>query len=150
MPKGVPNNRRPDSIPKHNARGAGRKRINLDWDLIDKYLIAGASGVQIAAVLNVHPQTLYFNCIKDKNCDFTNYSFDKRQLGNAYLHQMQFKKAMEGNIVMLMRLGEHRLGQCTKIEQKTEVNAQIKQKVIMELPDNGRRNKDQASNRSTN
>ena len=37
----------------------GRKKLKIDWDRVDKSLIAGSNGVQVAAMLGVHPETLY-------------------------------------------------------------------------------------------
>lgn len=139
MPSGIPKNGPSHPQRKKKLPHTGREEIPIDWDIVDKFLIMGCSGVQIAAYLDIHPDTLYHRCINKFGKAFSHYSYEKREKGNAILHSKQWSKAMEGNITMLLRLGEDRLGQAAKVEQKTEFNACIKQKTILELPDNDRR-----------
>jgi len=89
----------------------GRPPATIDWKLVDKLLVGGANGVQIAGHLGIHPETLYRRCESDNNVGFTEYSQAKSSSGEALLHLAQFNKAMKGDSGMLKHLGEFRLGQ---------------------------------------
>lgn len=52
-----------------------------------------------------------------------------RENGRMSLKRMQFTKAMEGNITMLIWLGKQLLGQTDKVEQRTELSATANVKV---------------------
>jgi IS30 family transposase len=95
--------------------------------------MAGCSGQQIAAVLGVHPQTLYDGCKREKEIDFSNYSLEKKEKGDAALLGKQFEKALKGDNTQLVWLGKNRLRQTDKLEQR--VNHQTGVKIY--LPDNG-------------
>jgi len=85
---------------------------NIDWDVIDNMLIAGCNGVQCAAAVGVHPETLYYRCQDEKNTVFTVYAQEKRAHGDGLLHAAQFQKAYKDkNPTMLIWLGKQRLQQ---------------------------------------
>ena len=96
---------------KASARKAGRPKAKINWTLVDRLLVAGASGTSIAARLGIHPNTLYETCKEVHNCDFSDYSQKKRQVGDDMILSKQFDTAMEGNVPMLIFLGKARLGQ---------------------------------------
>lgn len=89
----------------------GRPQIPIDWEIADNCLIAGSNGVQTAAALGVHEDTLYARCVSEKKMSFTAYSAKKKQKGNSALHAKQFQVAIGGNVSMLIWLGKQRLGQ---------------------------------------
>jgi hypothetical protein len=97
----------------------GRKKINIDWNEVDKMLEAGCTGTEIAAALGMHPETLYGRCEQDNNIGFSDYSAQKRASGDRLLKVRQFAAAMAGNNVMLIWLGKQRLNQTEKQEIKT-------------------------------
>lgn len=90
---------------------AGRPKIKIDWKEVDKYLICGCSGAQVAASLGICDDTLFKRCIEEKKMNFSDYSAKKRQKGNALLHATQFQVARSGNTSMLIWLGKQRLEQ---------------------------------------
>jgi hypothetical protein len=132
MPKGILKNTK---LPKR----PGRKFIPIDWTRVEAMLIHGCSGVHIAATLSIDTDTLYDACKRENKVDWSAYSVEKRAKGDAGLHAAQYKKALSGNTQMLQHLGEHRLGQVKRIEQKIETNQVVTQRRVLELPDNGRR-----------
>jgi hypothetical protein len=95
---------------------SGRKKIKIDWDIVDKSLRAGANGVQVAAKLGIHFNTLSLKCKEEQNCDFSDYLLQKRQEGNEILLQKQFELACDGDKMMLIWLGKNRLEQSDKKE----------------------------------
>ena len=90
---------------------AGRNTITVDWDEVDRYLVGGSNGVQIAAMLGICNDTLFRRCEEDHKMTFSDYAAKKRAKGDSYLHNAQFKAAMKGNTSMLIWLGKQRLGQ---------------------------------------
>lgn len=95
-----------------NPPGMGRPRAKIDWDKVDQWLIAGATGTQIAASLGTHPDTLYLNCERDHKMTFSAYSHEKRSIGDRLIHAAQFELAVKNkNATMLIWLGKQRCGQ---------------------------------------
>lgn len=106
--------------PKKKKSNAGRKKVVINWSKVDRSLIAGANGVQVAAMLGVHPDTLYNKCKETKKMDFSAYMQQKRQQGNQKLYEMQYKLAESGDRGMLIWLGKNRLDQSDKKEIKQQ------------------------------
>lgn len=92
----------------------GRKRINIDWKKVDKMLEAGCNGVEVAAALGVHYDTIVKRCKLDHKMDFSEYMRQKRSSGDNLLRMAQFKNAMAGNVSMQIWLGKNRLNQTDK------------------------------------
>jgi len=97
---------------------AGRKKISIDWDKVDNYLMSGSNGVQVAAMIGIHYNTLVNKCKEEKKCDFSDYLQQKKEKGNNLLKAMQYKLAMNGDRGMLIWLGKNRLDQSDKKEIK--------------------------------
>lgn len=133
MPKGIPKTH----VPKERTTGRHFKVIN--WDLVDRLLMSGCTGRQIAAYLDVHRHTLYTACEREKGITFADYLLEKQEKGNAQLLGKQFELAMRGDRAMLIWLGKNRCLQTDKIEQKVSGTQEIIHKKILCLPDNGRR-----------
>jgi hypothetical protein len=106
--------------PKKKKSNAGRKKVEIDWKKVDRSLIAGSNGVQVAAMLGVHPDTLYNKCKEVKKMDFSAYQQQKRQEGNDILLGLQYELAKKGDRGMLIWLGKNRLDQSDKKEIKQE------------------------------
>lgn len=83
----------------------------INWELVDKLLIAGSLGTEIAAHFDMHPNTFYDRVHAKYNMGFTEYCQEKRSKGDSLLRAKQFEKAMDGNNIMLIWLGKNRLGQ---------------------------------------
>ena len=105
---------------KKKKSNAGRKKFVIDWKKVDNSLRAGSNGVQVAAMLGVHPETLYDRCQEDKKTNFSEYLQQKRQEGNDVLFGLQYKLAKEGDRGMLIWLGKNRLDQSDKKEIKQQ------------------------------
>jgi len=109
-----------DKKPKKKKSNAGRKKVVIDWERVDKSLRAGSNGVQCAAMLGVHPDTLYNKCKEVKKMDFSAYQQIKRQEGNDLLLTTQYDIAVAGDKAMLIWLGKNRLDQSDKKEIKQQ------------------------------
>lgn len=89
-------------------RGAPIK--TFDWGLVDAYLSAGCSGIQIAAKFDIHEDTLYARCKQDKKMLFSAYARSKKDLGLADLRLAYYDLALDGNASLLKDLGNEYLG----------------------------------------
>jgi len=103
----------------------GRPRAPIDWQKVDQALMAGCNGVQVAAKLGIHPETLYKSVQRDFKMGFSEYEAAKKAKGDALLCELQFDKAVKGDTTMQIWLGKQRLGQSDKRETKTELKASI-------------------------
>jgi hypothetical protein len=128
----MPRAKKKDPLP----RGYPAKYI--DWAMVDKLLIAGCTGTQVAARAGVSDDTLYLRCKKEKGKVFSAYRQEKISIGDGMLHATQFSLAMEKDRSMLIWLGKQRLNQKDKHEIRQDINHYSIQKSILELPDNGK------------
>lgn len=96
-------------LGSHKKRGAKRKSV--DWDIVNEYLQNGCSGKEVAATLGISDETLFKRCSEDLGMPFSALKQQKQAKGNSLLKNVQMKKALEGNIPMLIWLGKQRLGQ---------------------------------------
>lgn len=119
--------------PKITNRKACRPRIPINWEQVDKYLEAGANGVQIAAVLGMHVETFYDRCLLEKNTNFTNYRSEKLERGNSKLLGKQFKLALDGDRAMLIWLGKNRLNQSDRQRIDHTTNGKDISKIFLPL-----------------
>jgi len=105
-----------------------RPKKNIDWREVDKYLVAGATGTEVAAVLGIHAHTLYKRCEEDHKISFSDYLQQKREKGDSMIKLKQFEQAMEGDRGMLVWLGKNRLNQSDKKEIKHDASIKTEEK----------------------
>ncbi len=78
--------------------------------------MAGCSGVEIAAQIGVHENTLYQRCKSDLGVDFVAFKQEKQAAGESLLRKVQFDTAVKDkDRTMLVWLGKQRLGQKEKM-----------------------------------
>ena len=98
----------------------------IDWDFVGEYLMAGCSGVEVAAQLGIHENTLYQRCKSDLGIEFVAYKQEKQASGESLLRKVQFDAAIKDkDRAMLIWLGKQRLGQKEKGEQDIKVDGGI-------------------------
>lgn len=107
------------------SKPMGRKKLPIDWDVVDKCLMTGSSGIQTAAFLGINQDTLYDRCFAEKKISFSAYSLEQRQKGNSLLLGKQFQVAMGGNTTMLVWLGKQRLKQTDQPTDAQEFNGSL-------------------------
>ena len=105
--------------------------LPIDWKMVDALLQANCSGVQIAARLGVHADTLYAACQREKGSAFSAYSQQKREHGETLIHQKQFDIAMKGDKTMLIWLGKQRLGQKERSANENETLIKVLQTEVV-------------------
>ena len=84
---------------------AGRPRKSIDWDLVEKLSTIQCTTAEIARIIGVSESTL------DHNKKFVQIHKKGLDEGRMSLRRLQWKKANEGNVVMLIWLGKQYLGQ---------------------------------------
>jgi hypothetical protein len=103
------------------GRKKGDKLTEKDYETIEKMAAIFCTQEEIASILGIHPVVFE----KNKRAD---EAFRRgRENGKASLKKVQWQKAMEGNIVMLIWLGKQYLGQVDRpnAEVKVEENPKI-------------------------
>jgi len=120
-------------VVKTKAKKNENAKIPIDWKQVENLLMAGCSGVEIAASLGIHEDTLYNRCIKDLGYNsFSAFSAIFRQKGDSLLKAKQFESAVKDkNITMQIWLGKQRLGQIDKQYQEIDSNSTI----YIDIPD---------------
>jgi hypothetical protein len=107
--------------PKPLKRNSSRPQIKIDWKRADYLLKCGCPGTEVAAEFGMHPETFYDRCVLEKGIGFTEYQAKLKATGDAAIRAKQFEDALglskkKGNVPLLLRLGETRLGQNKHVE----------------------------------
>lgn len=119
---------------KERVHKGGRNKVNIDWNVVDNFLIAGLDGVQVAANIGISPETLTHRCEKEKGMNWSLYRQIKYEKGNGLIHVAQFDKAIkQKSSDMLKHLGYHRLNQIPRLN----INVESSTGVQIYLPSNG-------------
>lgn len=95
---------------------SGRPSAQLDWKKIDFLLESGNSGVQVAATIGIHANTLYERCAQEKKVPFNEYAQEKKAAGHGKILGKQYAKALQGDNSMLIWVGKQQLGQRDEIK----------------------------------
>ena len=111
-------------MSKEKDKG-GRPKIEINWNKVDECLEAGANGVQTAASIGVHYDTLVSR-FEERELEgfsgFSDYIQAKRGKGDADLLIVQHKEALAGCKTMLVWKGKSRLKQIETKEVKHSGN----------------------------
>ena len=93
----------------------GRPPITINWARVDELLEGGSSGIEIAADLGCHKDTLYDRTVEKYGVSFSDYSAMKHSKGEGKIRLAQYKKAIgeskKGDTQLLLFLGRVRLKQ---------------------------------------
>jgi len=95
-----------------------RPEKEINWEIVEKRMEAGCSGVEIAATLRIQSDTFYIRFNKKYGKGFQDYHGDFYSAGDANIKFTQYMKALAGNNNMLMLLGRERLNQGKEEEIK--------------------------------
>ncbi len=105
----------------------GRKKIVVDFRLVEKLCSIHCTQDEIAAVVGVHRDTLNRRIKDAYDMSFTEYYKIASSKGKASLRRKQHEVALAGNVQMLKFLGINELGQVEKsrenvVEKKIYIN----------------------------
>jgi len=91
---------------------AHRPQKMIDWELVDRLLLAGCTGVEVAANFSISPNTFYERVQIEKRRSFTDYSSSKHAEGQSLIRDTQFSVATKDrDKTMLIWLGKQRCEQ---------------------------------------
>lgn len=108
----------------------GRPRKEIDWDAVDKMAGIMCTQVEICDLIGVCEDTLNSRSKEKHGVTFSEYLRQKSQFGKRSLRRKQYEVAMSGDRTMLIWLGKQWLGQCDKVEQKTDITTKDEKLVI--------------------
>ncbi len=114
------------------ARRQPKLEIPIDWTIVDRLLMDGCTGIEVASYFGVCADTLYLRCVKDKGLTFSHYAAQKRAKGDALIKSKQMSFAINGdcgNSAMLIWLGKNRLGQRDDPITSVEFNGELAKKL---------------------
>lgn len=104
-----------DNIDKINANKVlkvTRPNKPIDWEKVDRLLMAGCPGTEIAPHFDMHCDTFYNRVQLEKKMGFTEYCQLKRCEGLANIREAQYDEAVnKRDRTMLIFLGKVRLDQ---------------------------------------
>jgi hypothetical protein len=95
-----------------------RPKKEINWEIVEKRMEAGCSGVEIASCLRVDSDTFFRRFREKYGKRFADSSADFYSAGDANIKFTQYMKALSGNNNMLMLLGKERLNQGKEEEIK--------------------------------
>lgn len=113
----------------------GRKRVELDWSVVDTTCFYGATTPQLKFLLEKKGVTLTRKSIeaiikREKGVTFSEYRETQHCGAKFKLAQKQFEVAMSGNPSLLIFLGKNWLGQSDKIDNEQRGELKIKYEAL--------------------
>ena len=112
-------------VKKTDNPNMGRPIAVIDWEKVKAMCRIFCTESEIAAVLDVHIDTLLEACKREHNCTFPDFFKKFSEDGKASLRRAQYKRAMEGHPTMLIWLGKQYLGQKDQVEMSTAQPIQL-------------------------
>ncbi len=88
----------------------GRKPQDIDWDKVDQYIMAGATGSYIARAIGIRTETLYKRCEETYGKKFLEYREEIYLLGNENLQMKAYQMAVKGSVPTMIFLLKTRCG----------------------------------------
>lgn len=86
----------------------------INWEVVEKLIECGCSGVEIAAKFRIKSDTFYIRFKKQYDCSFQDYRVEAKEAGLADLRAMIHAKALNnkapGNSNLLIFLAKCQLG----------------------------------------
>ncbi len=99
----------------------GRQLIEINWAQVEKMIEAQCPVSEICEILEIDESTFYKRIKSEKKTNFQNYSRKFHSTGKRNVRLIQYNKALQGNVPMLIRWGEEYLGQGrAKLEEKNQ------------------------------
>lgn len=104
---------------KPTGNKMGRKKIELNWKLIDNLCLIQCTLEEIADILECSIATIKVRCKEEKGMTFQLYFKKKSAGGKMSLRRKQFEVAQKGNVSMLIFLGKNYLDQSDQKKDKS-------------------------------
>lgn len=106
------------------ANKNGRPLTEIDWEQVEEMCFIQCTGEEMAAILKISFDTLERAIQREHKMGFAEYYKIHASGGKKSLRRVQFDKAMDGNVPMLIWLGKQMLGQTEKVETKIDSEVQ--------------------------
>jgi AraC-like DNA-binding protein len=91
-----------------------RPQKEINWEIVEKLIESGCSGVEIAGKFRIQSDTFYRRFKEEYGCSFQDYRVESQEAGLADLRAMIHAKALNnkapGNSNLLIFLARCRLG----------------------------------------
>jgi hypothetical protein len=91
-----------------------RPRREINWEVVEKLIECGCTGLEIAAKFKLDPDTFYDRFRKEYGVRFADYSGPAAECGKAEIRSMLYAKALNnkapGNSQLLLFLARCELG----------------------------------------
>lgn len=100
---------------------AGRPEKSIDWDKVDELIIQQNKADEIASHFDMAVSTFYRHVHEKFDMNFENYARTKYSKGKSNLRSKQYEKAIEGNVQLLLKLGEIYLDQKEQLNVDTNI-----------------------------
>jgi hypothetical protein len=114
--------------------GVGRPRQSLttedDWTDVMRLCQIQCSGNEIAQFFNISRDTLERRIAERYDQTLAEFINERQRIGHISLRRVQFQKALEGNVTMLIWLGKQYLGQDDRRVVTSEGSIQIDDRTI--------------------
>lgn len=95
-----------------NPVGRPKKKLNeTNWEKVELYFRAGASQKKISTAMGMSGPTFRLACEEKYGETYNDICESFRQTGELLIEAMQFQKALQGNVQLLIWLGKVRCGQ---------------------------------------
>ena len=92
----------------------GRPFKEINWDIVEKYIEYGSSGIEIAGKFRMQPDTFYRRFKQKYGCAFQDYKGNTHEGGKADLRAMLWAKTLNnkapGNAQLLLFMAKCILG----------------------------------------
>ncbi len=102
-----------------------RKKINIDWETVNKLFEAGCNITEVSAYLGITDDTLNIRCKEVYKMVISEYAIKFKSKGEGQLRVAQHKSALAGNVQMLIWLGKQRLNQYEQIQATSDLTINI-------------------------
>lgn len=103
-----------------------RPEKEIDWDKVDKLMMSGCTGTEIAPHFDIHHETLYNRLSEKYGMGFTEYSRKMKCYGDSILRTKQYEKALTKDNGMMIWLGKQRLGQTDQVKTIHSFDGELK------------------------
>ena len=112
---------RPVAVEAVKEKGkAGRPKIVIDWELVQKLAHIQCTHNEISSAIGVSVDTLH------RHPEFAEVYKRGSKAGKKSLRRMQYESATKGNIAMQIWLGKQYLGQRDNLDQRVNTELQIR------------------------
>jgi hypothetical protein len=95
---------------KPTGRTLGRPPKTFDWEKIKQAAYVQCSQVEICHIFDTTPETLEAACLRDLGEHFSDFYKKSAEGGKSSLRREMYKKAMSGNVPMMIWLSKNYMG----------------------------------------